>query len=106
MNVEQLFERLPGALNTQAANGVNATIQFNNSVARNVVIADGALAVNEGTAAPYTVAITMSDDDLIQLLTGDLDGMTAFMTGRLKLDGDLMFAQRIGSLFDGSKLKG
>ena len=47
----------------------------------------------------------MSDDDLVALLTGDLDGMTAFMTGRIKLDGDLMFAQRIGSLFDGSKLK-
>lgn len=106
MNLDQLFDRLPGALNPQAASGVNATIQFNNSAARHVVIADGALAVHDGSTSPYTVAVTMSDDDLIALLTGDLDGMTAFMTGRLKLDGDLMFAQRIGSLFDGSKLKG
>ncbi|MEM7611590.1 MAG: SCP2 sterol-binding domain-containing protein [Pseudomonadota bacterium] len=105
MTLDELFDKLPGALNAQAAAGVDATVQFNNQVPRHVVIRDGVATVNDGQASPYTVGITMSDDDLVALLTGDLDGMTAFMTGRIKLDGDLMFAQRIGSLFDGSKLK-
>ena len=46
----------------------------------------------------------MEDDDLVSLLKGDLNGMTAFMTGKLQLDGDMMLAQRMTSFFDASKL--
>lgn len=106
MTLDDIFEKLPAALNSDAAAGVNATIQFNNSKQRHVVIADGALTVNDGEASPCTVSITMDDDDLVNMLTGELDGMTAFMTGKLKLEGDLMFAQRITTLFDGAKLRG
>ena len=41
----------------------------------------------------------MEDQDLADLLSGELDGMTAFMTGKLQLDGDMMFAQQLGALF-------
>ncbi|MEM7763668.1 MAG: SCP2 sterol-binding domain-containing protein [Pseudomonadota bacterium] len=106
MTLDQIFEKMPAALNADAAGGVDATIQFNTSQPRHVVIKDGALTVNEGSAEQHTVAINMQDDDLVDLLTGKLDGMTAFMTGKLKLDGDIMFAQKIGSLFSASALKG
>ena len=99
MTLDDLFEKLPAAFDPSAASGVDATIQFNTSAPRYVVIRDGALTVNEGQASPYTVAVNMADDDLVALMTGKLDGMTAFMTGKLKLDGDIMFAQRLGSLF-------
>jgi putative sterol carrier protein len=46
----------------------------------------------------------MEDDDLIALLKGELNGMTAFMTGKLQIDGDLMLAQRMSGFFDASKL--
>ena len=105
MNPDTLFSRLPGALNAANAAGVDATIQFNTSTPRYVVIRDGEAAVHDGTAERYTVAVTMADDDLVALLSGELDGMTAFMTGKLKIDGDLMFAQRIVTLFDGAKLR-
>ena len=106
MNVDEIFSRLPAALDSRAAAGGDATIQFNNSKQRFAVIRDGELTVSDGESTPYTVAITMSDDDLVDMLTGQLDGMTAFMTGKLKLDGDLMFAQKITSLFDGARLRG
>lgn len=106
MNLDDLFTRLPQALNASNANGVNATIQFNTSNPRYVTVKDGAAEVQDGTASDYTVAITMADDDLVSMFSGELDGMTAFMTGKLKIDGDLMFAQRIVTLFDASKLRG
>lgn len=105
MNLDDLFARLPGALNTVNANGVDATIQFNTSTPKHVVVRDGNAAVHDGTADNYTVALSMADDDLVALMSGGLDGMTAFMTGKLKIDGDLMFAQRIVSLFDASRLR-
>ena len=105
MNLDDLFSRLPDALNATNAAGVNATIQFNTSTPRYVTVKDGAAAVHEGTASDYTVAVTMADAALVSMLSGQLDGMTAFMTGKLKIDGDLMFAQRIVTLFDASKLR-
>lgn len=106
MNLDELFSRLPQALNTANAAGVDATIQFNTSRPRHVVIQDGEARVHEGTADQYTVAVTMADDDLVSMLQGKLDGMTAFMTGKLKIDGDLMFAQKIVTLFDAGRLRG
>ena len=60
--------------------------------------------VAEGTASSPDVSITMEDDDLVALLKGELNGMTAFMTGKLQIDGDLMLAQRMSGFFDASKL--
>jgi putative sterol carrier protein len=37
-------------------------------------------------------------------MKGELNGMTAFMTGKLQVDGDLMLAQRMASFFDAGKL--
>ncbi|MEM9171545.1 MAG: SCP2 sterol-binding domain-containing protein [Pseudomonadota bacterium] len=105
MTLDDIFEKMPKALNPDAAAGVDATIQFNAGTPRNVVIRDGALTVNDGAAESPTVSVTMAEDDLVGMLTGKLDGMTAFMTGKLKIDGDLMFAQKITSLFDAGRLK-
>ncbi len=99
MTLDEIFDRMPSALNAEAAAGVDATIQFNCSTPRTVSIKDGVCTVAAGSADEYTVAVTMEDDDLAALLTGELDGMSAFMTGKLQLDGDMMFAQQIGALF-------
>lgn len=105
MNVEDLFARLPGALNTEAAANEDVVVQFNTSEPRYVHIKDGAATVTQGTSESPKVTITMSDDDLVALMSGSLDPMTAFMTGRLKVNGDLMFAQKISKLFSASRLR-
>lgn len=104
MSAAELIKKLPSALNVDAAAGTDATIQFNISSPMNVVIKDGQASANEGSAANADVTLTMEDEDLIALMKGELNGMTAFMTGKLQLEGDLMLAQRIGTLFDASKL--
>ncbi len=99
MTLDEIFEHMPGRLNADAASGVDAVIQFNCSNPRTVTIKDGACTVVAGNADDYTVAVTMEDEDMIAMLTGELDGMTAFMTGKIQLDGDMMFAQQLGALF-------
>lgn len=100
MTLDEIFEKMPSAVDPDGAAGVDAVVQFNASTPRYVTIADGAATVTEGTASDATVTITMADDDMRDLLTGELDGMTAFMTGKVQLEGDMMFAQRLGSIFD------
>jgi putative sterol carrier protein len=38
------------------------------------------------------------------MLTGELNGISAFMSGKLKVEGDMMLAQRLPSIFDTAKL--
>ncbi len=104
MSTTDFLNKLPGAFNADAASGVDCTIQFNVSEPAHVVIKDGGCDVVAGTADSPTLGVTMDDADLVALLTGELDGMSAFMTGKLQVEGDLMLAQRMGAFFDQAKL--
>jgi len=99
-----LLKKLPAAFNPDAASGVDATLQFNISSPMNAVIKNGSCTVNAGAASAPDVTITMEDDDLVALMKGELNGMTAFMTGKLQIEGDLMLAQRMSAFFDSGKL--
>lgn len=104
MSAAAFLSKLSAAFNPAEASGTNCTIQFMCSTPMHAVIKDGACAVNNGQSPNADVTITMEDDDLIALLKGELNGMTAFMTGKLQIEGDLMLAQRMASFFDASKL--
>jgi putative sterol carrier protein len=41
----------------------------------------------------------MADSDFMKLITGKLNAMSAFTTGKLKVEGDLMKSQLIEKLF-------
>jgi putative sterol carrier protein len=63
-------------------------------------IAEGRCEVERGSAESPRVTIKMSVADFVRLITGRLNGMQAFMTGKLKVGGDLFFAQTFQSWFD------
>jgi putative sterol carrier protein len=62
-------------------------------------VADGACTAVQGNAEPARVTLGMALPDFLRFLTGQLDGMQAFMTGKLKLSGDMMFAQSMQAWF-------
>jgi putative sterol carrier protein len=105
MSVIDFLQKMTTAFDPQAAAGANCTLQFNTSKPAYVTIADGAAKLAEGQAPSPDVTLIMADDDLVALLKGELNGMTAFMTGKLQIEGDLMLAQRISSFFDASRLQ-
>jgi putative sterol carrier protein len=63
-----------------------------------VAIDNGKGVVSEGTYASPDITLTMSSDDFGDLVEGRLDGVTAFMGGKLKVKGDMMLAMRLQSL--------
>ena len=105
MTLDELFSQMPTAFNPSAADGMDATVQFNISKPRYIVIKDNTLTINEGTAPNPNMTMNIDDDSLLQMMTGQAEGMTLFMTGKLTIDGDMMLGQRLGGLFDQSKLK-
>jgi putative sterol carrier protein len=65
-----------------------------------VVIRDGRVEVsNEPTAPSARTTITMAPVPFLRLVTGQQSGPVMFMTGKLKLEGDVMFASRLTSFF-------
>ncbi|MDH4580731.1 SCP2 sterol-binding domain-containing protein [Pseudomonas sp. BN415] len=104
MSANHFLKSLPSVLNDHAVAGVNCTIQFNVAEPTYATISDSACTVANGTAGDPNVTLTIADDDLISLFKGDLDGITAFMTGKLQVEGDLMLAQQISGFFNASKL--
>ncbi|XP_045501947.1 peroxisomal multifunctional enzyme type 2 [Colias croceus] len=46
--------------------------------------------------------ITVSDDDLIEIASGQLSPQTAFLKGKIKISGNLMLAQKLGPLLKSS----
>jgi putative sterol carrier protein len=104
LTVAQLMEKMPGAFIPEKAQGVNAVIHFKFTGAEagdwNATIADGKVAVDKGApSSPATMTLTADSEDYVKLFTGELDGMQAFMQGKLKLGGDLNLAMKMMQMF-------
>ncbi len=54
---------------------------------------DGKCELVKGAAGPARVTLNLALPDFLRLVTGKLNGMQAFMAGKLKIAGDMMFAQ-------------
>jgi len=55
--------------------------------------------VNSGPAPTADLTITMSSPDWLDMIGGKLNGQMAFMSGKLKLKGDMGLAMKLGSIF-------
>jgi putative sterol carrier protein len=104
MSAAEMIRNLPQAFDASAASGTDCTIQFNCSTPMHITIKEGTCTAGDGPAASSDLAITMEDEDLVALMKGELNGMQAFMTGKLQIEGDMMLAQRMASFFDASKV--
>jgi putative sterol carrier protein len=102
-SVKEVFEKMPAVFNSAAAAGLNAVFQFNLSGDEGgewfVEIKDNACNIGQGTHASPSVTLSLADKDWLAICNKQLDGMSAFMSGKLKATGNIMLAQRIASLF-------
>lgn len=100
MTAKEMILKMPELFNPEAAGDTDAVIQYNISEPVYTVIKDGQMTAHEGVAENPTVAITMADDNLVKLFKRELNPMNAFMTGKLKIKGDMMLAQRLSNFIN------
>jgi len=103
--LEQVFQGMVNSFNPQKAAGQQATVQYEIAAPDGphpyaMRIADGRCEVEQGTAESPRVTLRIGLGDFLRLVTNRLPGMQAFMTGKLKVSGDLFFAQTFASWFD------
>ncbi len=103
MTIAELFEQMPSVFNPAAAAGMNKTFQWNITGDEAGVwafrIDNGQGEVIPGGVEKPDVTFTISDKDWLAITEGKLDGMNAFMTGKLKVSGDMMLAMKLQNLF-------
>ena len=103
MTPAEIFKEMPANLNADAAKGMNSTIQFNlsgdNGGSWYVTIKDGKAEVSQGTASAPNMTLSMTAQDYVDMTMGKLNGQMAFMSGKLKISGDMGLAMKMQSLF-------
>ena len=101
MSVEELTDKIKNRVGEDS--GLGASIKFDLGDDGAIVI-DGSQTPNVvNNDADFDAACTVgvSLDDLKAMMSGDLDPMAAFSLGKLKLDGDMSIAMKLGTLMGG-----
>ncbi|MGD9727726.1 MAG: SCP2 sterol-binding domain-containing protein [Nitrospiraceae bacterium] len=101
--VEDFFRLLPGKFDPEAAEGMDAVYQFDLSGAQGgqyyLQINEGACRVTRGSHPEPHVTLSLSGEDCVRVLNGQLNGPAVAMSGRLRISGDMGLALQLGSLF-------
>ena len=97
-NIPESFAGLQEAFLPDRAANVNKTIQFNFTGAEesvwHMVIANGTLTCGPGAVENANATATVDSGDRLRLLRGELNPMSAVISGKLKIKGDpLLLAQ-------------
>ncbi|HMH51578.1 MAG TPA: SCP2 sterol-binding domain-containing protein [Candidatus Acidoferrum sp.] len=101
--VKETFEAMGPRFKPERAAGTNAVIQYDISGEGggtwHAVIKDGTCAVAEGAGTNPALTLSMAAQDWLDMTSGKQSGQMLFMSGKLKLKGDMGLAMKLGSMF-------
>jgi putative sterol carrier protein len=106
VSARQSFEMMPSRFNMEAAKGLTAVYEFDlkgeDGGKWQVSIRDQKIEIKEGSAANAdpNITIAMEAQDYLDMLSGKLNGQIAFMSGKLRISGDMGLALRMQNLFN------
>ena len=63
-----------------------------------IALKDGQADVGQGAPENPNITISMKDTDFVDLALGKLDGTMAFMSGKIKIKGDMGLAMKLQSV--------
>ena len=99
--VAEIIKNMESKFNPAAAKGLDLVFQFNIEDDSNfyAAIKDGTCTAAQGDAEDPNVTLIMDSETLNGVISGETDGMQAFMGGKLRAEGDMMLALKLGELF-------
>jgi len=104
--VEDIFRRMAEHVDPDRARDVNAVVHWKiydrpegGYDHYEVVLAGGTCTVSESPSREAAITLKLKPADFLKLVSGNASGPTMFMTGKLKLEGDVMLASRLTSMF-------
>ena len=103
MTIDEFMSRIPAAFRPEKAGGIDAVIGFHLTGEQAgdwaMTIRDQKVAVEKVAAVNPRLTVTATTRDIMDILSGKLDGMRAFMQGKLRVSGDTGLAMKLTNLF-------
>jgi putative sterol carrier protein len=98
--VQEFFEGLPSRVNPERIEGMSNTYVFDIKGAGvwTVAVADGAITVSEG-ASDADCTFSTTEENFEKIVAGEQNPTTAYMTGKLKIKGDMGAAMKLQKIF-------
>ena len=100
-NVQGVLDRI-GTLDPAKLQGINAVILFDLSGEGGgkwtLTVANGKAKVDQGQTATPNMTLSMAAKDLLALSNGELNAMSAFMQGKIRISGDMSLAMRLQNI--------
>lgn len=101
-SVQEIFTELPKRFDPEAWGSQDAKLAFTVSGDQGgqwvADIQNRELDVREGPAENADMTLIATDEDLIAMVNGDLNPVTAFMQGKVKIQGDMSLAMKLQKL--------
>ena len=100
MTAQEFFAALPEKADPVKTAGMHNTYVFDvEGVGEwTVAVDDGKVTVSEG-ASEADCTLSASEDTLVKIAKGEANATTAYMTGKLKIKGDMGAALKLQKLF-------
>jgi putative sterol carrier protein len=102
-SILEFLARMSSAFVPAKAAGVDATIQLKLTGSQPgewfITIKDQQCTFNPGMANAARLTVSADSGDFIKIFTGQLDGMQAFMQGKIRIVGDMSLALKLLGLF-------
>ena len=100
--LQEFFDALPTHIDPAKLTGINALFQFvglgDGGGEWFVRITDGSPEIGSGHVDNAELVATAQTGIFLDIINGQLRGEMAFLTGQLKIDGDITLALKIESL--------
>ena len=99
-SVQEFFEGLPERVSADRIAGMNNTYAFDieGAGAWTVAIEDGTIKVSEGVG-DADCTFSASEESFEKIVAGEQNPTTAYMTGKLKIKGDMGAAMKLQKIF-------
>jgi putative sterol carrier protein len=102
--IAEIMTAMPSTADTEKLKNVNATIQFNFSGEEPgeyiLRVQDGQATVQPGTAENADATINAPSEVWKGISTGELNAMTAFMSGKFKAQGNMALLMQMQGWFN------
>lgn len=99
--VQEVIQRVTG-LDPSRLQGMNGVVLFDLSGEGGgkwtLTFSGGTVKVEEGQTTPPNVTLSMSASDFIAMANGQLNPVSAFMQGKIRVTGDMSMAMRLQSI--------
>ena len=100
-STEQIIAKLPSRFQSQNAENMTAVFQFRltDKFSFFISIADAKCTIEMAEHDDPNIILSMNEQTFCALMSGEIDGMSAFLKGDLTAHGNVILATSLGKLF-------